>query len=512
MRFLTFCLVLLVPRVQAQLPTYTTVDFGTAHQGYYFITTQNYGGGGTFPIQGYMIDGAGDLVFRQHSTNMLDFRVWPDGRMTYSTATAHIIMDSTFTIIDSVKCVNGILTDHHDVQLLPNGHFLMLGGEILTMDLSSYFVFGTNNVAGSPNAIVRSGVVQELDENKNLLWEWHQIDHQDFLETDTSRLGSPSNVDWSHVNAAVFDDDGNVLLSSRNFNQIAKIDRNSDTIIWRLGGSYSDFDFTNDPGFFLQHDVRRIANGNITLYDNSAEDAHPCRGVEYELDEVDHTATAVWSRSYDAISYAPAMGSMQRLDNGNSLISWGTMEPGNATFTVYRPDSTRVCELFFPDTIASYRAYYFDDLPFTLHRPQITCQFQDPLYLLTATGGASFEWSTGATGPSILAAADDTVYVEVPTPSGGFLRSEPFVPADHCLSTGVAPTGGPSFSIYPNPAGSFLHVTSGAIAPPTQLELLDPMGRILSRIPSRKATWRSHSMACRPAVTSFASTGSPSGS
>lgn len=39
-------------------------------------------------------------------------------------------------------------------------------------------------------------------------------------------------------------------------------------MIWILGGRRNQFVFTNDLRFSRQHDIRRLANGNITLFDN----------------------------------------------------------------------------------------------------------------------------------------------------------------------------------------------------------------------------------------------------
>ncbi|MEZ4739889.1 MAG: hypothetical protein R2818_11190 [Flavobacteriales bacterium] len=52
------------------------------------------------------------------------------------------------------------------------------------MDLSGYQVFQNGTVAGSPVAVVKSAIIQELDVDQNLLWEWNALDHFDFLDTD----------------------------------------------------------------------------------------------------------------------------------------------------------------------------------------------------------------------------------------------------------------------------------------------------------------------------------------
>lgn len=471
---------LLAGAVQAQVPPYVADDFPAEEQGWYF-TIPFRSAPNAIPARMMILDGAGHVAYHRLAPAATDFRVWPDGRMSYAAGTAHRLMDSTFTMVDSVSCAGGIITDRHDLRILANGHYLLLGTEFLTMDLSGYHLFLGNNSPGSATATVECGLIQELDSAKNLLWEWHMADHFDFLETDTTRLNNPNEVDWSHCNAVEMDQDGNILLSSRHFNEITKIDRLADTIIWRLGGVNNDFTFVNDPGFFWQHDIRRLPNGNITLFDNSRPGAHPGRGVEYMLDESAHVATPVWSRSYDTTAYSVAMGNVQRLSDGNTLIDWGFLSPDNAVFTVYGLDSNRVRELRFLDTLSSYRSYYFDTLPFTLHRPGITCAQVDSGYQLTAEDGWQvYAWSNGDTGQVTMAGLFDTVYVEVRFGQpNGWLRSEPFIPAEHCVSTDVGLQTVTTPVLYPNPA--FTHVNLRLDPGPVtrHIELMDALGQVL---------------------------------
>jgi len=66
-----------------------------------------------------------------------------------------------------------------------------------------------------------------------------------------------------------YDNDGNLLISSRHLDEITKINRTTGSIIWRLGGKNNQFAFPNDSlGFSHQHAIRRIGNENILLFDN----------------------------------------------------------------------------------------------------------------------------------------------------------------------------------------------------------------------------------------------------
>lgn len=463
-------------RLQAQVPPYTATDFPPA-EGYYFLTTLNFQGNNQ-QSQMLILDGAAQVAFRRTVASASSFRPWPDGRMSYATVGQHLLLDGSFAVIDTVTCVNDVPTDLHDIRLLPNGHYLMLGIESRTMDLSGVELFPPGDAPGSSNAVVRSGVIQELDANEQLVWEWHLADHIDFMEVDPARLNNPNNVDWSHSNALELDADGNILLSNRHFNSIIKVNRNNGEIMWSLGGASNDFGFGGDPGFWGQHDIRRLPNGHITLFDNGLADTHPCRAVEYALDETAMTATAVWSGSYGGAAWSRAMGSVQRLDNGNTVVGWGAITPDNATFSILRPDGSRLGDLRFADTLATYRAYYFEELPFEVPRPSISCTTVGGTYQLTAEAGwPNYLWSTGTSGQSITVGALDTVYVEVPAgPMLGWFRSEPYVVASDCLTNDVVVQEAVEFTILPNPVHDRLNLLR-ANAERADLLVMDALGR-----------------------------------
>ena len=106
-----------------------------------------------------------------------------------------------------------------------------------------------------------------------------------------------------------------------------------------------------------QHAIRRLPNGDVTLFDNG-DFRYPAlsRGVEYVLDEQAKRATLLWQFRKTPDIYASAMGYVQRLPGGNSIIGWGATNP---TFTEVTPDGHVALELSFPPGVYSYRSYRF---------------------------------------------------------------------------------------------------------------------------------------------------------
>ncbi len=486
--FLSF---LHVATSSAQLyPPFQVQVADTAATGYYFLCPIKVPNpGGAFPATHLILDGKGQVVyFRKFPAGVVssDFKIQPNGWMSYSVGARFLFMDSTFTVVDSAVAQNGLLPDGHDIQVLPNGNYLILGNENVTMDLSAYPYFNPNgNSPGSAAATVRSGVVQELDPAKNVVFEWHAADHYDFADVDPRYLGNPNNVDWTHYNAVELDADGNILVSSRHFNEITKISRADSSVIWRLGGKANQFDFINDSlAFFGQHDARRIANGHLTLFDNGAgtSPVHPAAAKEYRLDEAAMTAELVWKYVENPQVFSSALGGVQRLDNGNTVINYGLYGNQNVLFNVVDSLGNKVFEVQFDDSLASYRSFYYPDLPWTLDRPQVTClQNGDTLSLQAESGHAAYRWSTGANGPSLAVSAPGTYSVFVPK-GKGWVSSEPFVVTDPATACGVSsaeeilPAG--ELSVFPNPATQVITVrVSGRVSPGSKVEISDPAGR-----------------------------------
>lgn len=376
--------------VPADFPSIIINKSTNPSEGYIYIA--NFGMG-TERSYLMILDNEGKPVkYRKVRVPGFDFKMQPNGLITnnriiasyipqgWGWATALMeVMDENLNLLDSVQCDSYYIADFHEFKMLPNGHYLLLSYDPQPIDMSKIIP------GGDPNAIVLGSIVQELDESKNVVFQWRSWDYIPITDTYSKLTGIA--IDPVHINAVELDYDGNLLISSRHLSEITKISRKTGNIIWRLGGKKNMFTFLNDhteyyPTFFsYQHDIRRLPNGNITFYDNGVQHEPPhSRAVEYKLNEQKLTAELVWEYRNNPDIFGETMGSTQRLyTSGNTLIGWG-----GVTSQYYRcvsevsPEKEVVFELSFPKgasfTTTSYRAYKY---PYPPNIPEAVVQLDD---------------------------------------------------------------------------------------------------------------------------------------
>ena len=268
-----------------------------------------------------ILDTWGNPVFYQRR-GALDFKPQNNGLITWVggfTAAEFTTVDKNFNYVRSYSAVNGYHTDMHELQILADGTYFLIGDGTESVDMSRFL---TN---GNPTASVMENVVQQFTAAGELIFQWRAWDHMDILSQQQFVDLTAATIDFPHMNAIDVDDDGQILLSSRSTSECTKINRDTGEIIWRLGGTHSTLTFVNDPlnGPRNQHGIRALGRGHYILFDNGNLHNPPVsRAVEYAVDPVAQTATLVWQFRDTPDKYAFYLGNVQRLTNGNTHINW----------------------------------------------------------------------------------------------------------------------------------------------------------------------------------------------
>jgi hypothetical protein len=152
-----------------------------------------------------------------------------------------------------------------------------------------------------------------------------------------------------------------------------KHDRYS-VVIWRLG---KDGDFTTastdpSPWFSYQHNVHYLDNKTLLLFDNGnvrcfGDKKCHSRGQTWIIDE--KTLTATPGVNVDLGSFSDALGSAERLPNGNFVFTAGSRGSPNApvglSIEIGR-DGTK--EFVMVGSALEYRSYRMADLYQGIHK------------------------------------------------------------------------------------------------------------------------------------------------
>lgn len=215
--------------------------------------------------------------------------------------------------------------DNHDlwITLGPDG------GERFHFFTYDHRASDLREIGGAEGVLLGGHQLVRLRADGSTEFEWNAWEHLSFEEWIEPPRPGPDDLvgrDFDHPNSLSFDPDGNYIVSFRHLAQVMKIDAETGAILWRLGGIKSDFGFLDDPfgGFSAQHSAGILPDGNLLLYDNgTSHQPQETRAVEYALDLAAGTARLVWQYRQLPPVYTQAVGSVQRLEKGNTLVGYG---------------------------------------------------------------------------------------------------------------------------------------------------------------------------------------------
>lgn len=262
-------------------------------------------------------------------------------------------------------------TFHHDVIIMPSGHFLALSTQI--RHIEDYPTSDTDPSAPrEPRDIAVDRIIEIVPETGEIVRSWNLFDLIDqhrisqsfnatqFYSAAYDDIRDEPPIDWTHSNSLIYDEATDTLiLSIRKMCAIIKIDLAADELKWILsdptgwGPEFSDLllkpvghvDWT-----YGQHAPTITPDGNLLVYDNGSWGrAYPpnepapieerySRGVEFSIDEENMTVTQLWS--YGGLDtdrfYSSFVGEADLLpETGNVLLVNGGQEVDDASEPIY---------------------------------------------------------------------------------------------------------------------------------------------------------------------------------
>ena len=307
-----------------------------------------------------MVDRTGQPLWFRPRTNVtaIDLRVqryrgepvltWWEGTVFGGYGGTFVIADTSYAEIARVRAGNGYKADLHEILITSRNTALITIYNEIRADLT--------RVGGAVDARLVEGIIQEIDiPSGRVLFEWHSLDHIALEESSELAVTRDGNVDYFHLNSIGVDSDGHLLVSARHTSAVYKLHRRTGQVIWRLGGTRSDFTLGPGVSFGYQHDARRHSDGTLTIFDNAASlptQRTASRPLRLRLDP--SAKTAMLARDYPTpdVRTSWAMGNAQQVADGGLFVGWGTF-PG---FSEVGPDGVLRFDARFVGTSVTYRA------------------------------------------------------------------------------------------------------------------------------------------------------------
>lgn len=291
----------------------------------YFLTQRRFTNGSV-----YLVDEEGDIVWYQNVPQQPKLAYWTKKSSVLTLCGDPILKNSAGDHILEYDLFGKVLLDldltkldkpleaHHDVIYNADNNLLILVYEKRVFDFSAKGGLKEQEVLG--DAIVM------LNAEGKELWKWSVFDHADpLLDTE---LFSPKNGkfrllkrsfdDWSHANAISIDNDGNYLVSFKNWDQIWKINSGTGEVMWKLGKN-GNIEMSPEGYFSGQHSIHVNKRGEYMLFDNGKE-KRSSRILSFEIDEMAKTANLKLNVQLQRDFFADRMGSAYLMPNDNFLV------------------------------------------------------------------------------------------------------------------------------------------------------------------------------------------------
>jgi len=156
-----------------------------------------------------------------------------------------------------------------------------------------------------------------------------------------------------------FPESDTILWSMWGSDSAVEIDRQSGDLLRQFGQISGSYTFEPaETGFDMQHYPNFTDTGTLLVSTHIPGQSGQQRALEFEIDDASQTLVEIWSYGEEVPHYATFAGEAIRLDNGNTLINYGT----SADIREVTPDKKTAWEVAWAATYLIGHVTFVSDL------------------------------------------------------------------------------------------------------------------------------------------------------
>ena len=305
-----------------------------------------------------------DFKVAQHNgSQFLTFIAGSDLNQSDYPGGSGVVLDNSYNYVQTVDESSGRGTmNMHEFTTIDDGR------RALMITYGSRLTDVVKHNVPSKTFVGNNGFSEVETATGNSVFSWWALDHIDPAESrvphPSGRLSYESPWDFFHLNSIDKNSDGDYLISARYTNAIYKISGKDGSIVWRFGGSKSDFELDGFT-FSSQHDARwkheNESTTVITFFNNHSDgtrwSGNVSSAMEVALDTTTMKATLIneWKRPDEQLTHL--RGNAQQLANDHMFVCWSE----NSYTSEFSADGTLVMEAQMAShRLVSYRTYKFN--------------------------------------------------------------------------------------------------------------------------------------------------------
>jgi arylsulfate sulfotransferase len=306
------------------------------------------------PAADVILNNKGDVVwYNRYDTAVGRAFFWTSRNSILSTYDTSRMLDITLagerTLDIDVRERLPELNIHHEILYDKSGNIITITTDCLPE--------GQNRIKSLKGAAVCGDGIIRLKPDGTVDWKWSILEAGDPNIPKDLKLRGREPI--GHANAIAISEDGNYLVSMRDFSQIWKINSQTGAVMWKLGKG-GDFKMPEESYFLRQHSIHINPAGDLMMFDNGEKKERPLsRIVSFKVDEEKMQAIPQVIIQLPKDLSSPKMCSAYNITDDKFLVCTSR---DNVSITIVNKQGETLWRVDADES--SYRAYYIQN-PFS---------------------------------------------------------------------------------------------------------------------------------------------------